>query len=66
MVYKVEFGSLWHRALHDYVNFINFVVCINVILMLILNFTVMLSYCVICVFLVHIVYYPVATHEHAT
>ena len=51
-VYIVESVSLRRRALRDRVNFTNFAFWIDVILMWVFNFTVLLSYCAICVFLI--------------
>ena len=51
-VYIVQSVSLRLRALRDRVNFMNFAFWIDVILMWVFNFTVLLSYRVIRVFLV--------------
>ena len=51
-VYIVELVSLRRRAFRDRVNFMNFVFWIDVILMWVFNFTVLLSYHAIRVFLV--------------
>jgi hypothetical protein len=51
-VYIVELMSLQRRALRDRVNLTNFAFCIDVILTWIFNFTVLLSYYAICVFLI--------------
>ena len=51
-VYIVESVSLRRRALRDRVNFTNFAFWIDVILMWVFNFTVLLFYCAICVFLI--------------
>jgi len=51
-VYIVESVSLRRRALRDRVNFMNFAFWIDVILIWVFNFTVLLSYCAICVFLI--------------
>ena len=51
-VYIVELVSLRRRALRDHVNFMNFTFWIDVILMWVFNFTVLLSYYAICVFLI--------------
>ena len=51
-VYIVESVSLRRRVLRDRVNFMNFDFWIDVILMWVFNFTVLLSYCAICVFLI--------------
>ena len=51
-VYIVESVSLRRRALRDRVNFMNFAFWIDVILMWVFNFTVLLSYCPIYVFLI--------------
>ena len=51
-VYIVESVILRRRALRDRVNFTNFAFWIDVILMWVFNFTVLLSYRVIRVFLV--------------
>ena len=51
-VYIVESVSLRRRALRDCVNFMNFAFWIDVILMWVFNFTVLLFYCAIFVFLI--------------
>ena len=51
-VYIVELVSLRCRVLRDRVNFTNFAFWIDVILMWVFNFTVLLSYRAIRVFLV--------------
>ena len=51
-VYIVGSVSLRRRAFRDRVNFTNFAFWIDVILMWVFNFTVLLSYCAICVFLI--------------
>jgi hypothetical protein len=65
-VYTVESVSPRRRAFRDYVNFMNFAFWINVTLTWIFNFTVLLSYRAIHVFLIQKFICPVTTHEHAT
>jgi hypothetical protein len=65
-VYTVEFVSLWHLALCGYVNFINLFFKLNINLILVFSF---LQYCYLIVrsvFVIKIISYPVAKHEHTT
>jgi hypothetical protein len=61
-VYTVELVSLRCRALL----WLSLLFWLNVTLMLLFNFTVLLSYCAICMFLVQKISCPVATHGYAT
>ena len=63
-IYTIEFLSMQHRALHEYVNFTTLPFRLNITLTSIFNFTILLSYHEIRVFLVQKFSCSVATHEH--